>query len=110
MSWHNPSISTSEAVSLTDKLVTLDEIQWSKKMWDDYIALHGMTGDYTWDMACIISTAFVAGMTQGIRDERAKAKAKEAKMPNLLRYTIEHLHHLSERNLRIIYRMTINLK
>lgn len=88
MSWHKPSISTGDAVSLTEKLVTLDELQWSKKMLDDYIALHGMTGDKTWDMACIISTAFVAGMTQGIRDERAKAKAKEAKMVNRSRFGI----------------------
>lgn len=82
MRFHKITITTAEAVAAVPKQVTTAELEWSRKLWLDYISSgEALSDDFIFNMTVIISAAFVAGRTQGIRCERAKTKAKQANTP-----------------------------
>lgn len=64
-------IGIDEATQISEFAATLNEMEWAYELMKHYMKNPPNDGgDFRWTAGVVISTAFVAGRVQGIRDER----------------------------------------
>lgn len=69
------TITPEEAISISKCAVTLSEIEWSHRLTELLKRKWFERNSLEWTLSLIVATAFCAGRTQGIRDERKRRTA-----------------------------------
>lgn len=69
------TITPEEAISISKHAVTLSEIEWSRRLTELLKRKWFERNSLEWTLSLIVATAFCAGRTQGIRDERKRRTA-----------------------------------
>ena len=66
------TITPEEAISISKHAVTLSEIVWSNRLAEQLRQKWFERNSVEFTLSIIVATAFCAGRTQGIRDERKR--------------------------------------
>lgn len=69
-------IAPQEAAALSAKFGTTDDIFRAEEIYNEFLKLKGAENDTRWKFLCAISTIYIAGRIQGIREERRKKRDK----------------------------------
>ncbi len=71
-------ITAKEAVAISTKSGTIDEIYIAIEIIEEYERLNFAPNDKWYNMACMYATLFEAGRIQGVREERYRRKIARA--------------------------------